>query len=231
MRRLVLFDIDGTLLTTDGAGKRAIRQALLEVYGTTGPIGGYSFSGRTDPEIVHALLGAGGVPEARITEGLPRLWERYLEYLEQDLADAGVRPLPGVEALIERVDSAPGPVTLGLLTGNLREGARIKLEAAGLGFQRFRVGAFGSDHRDRPELPAVAVERAREAIGVDYRGKEVVIVGDTPFDIACGRHLGVRTIAVATGRHDRAALAEHEPDHLLDDLSDLERAWEAISAE
>lgn len=229
MRRLVLFDIDGTLLTTDGAGKRAVREALLEVFGTTGPIAGYSFAGRTDPEIVHELLGAAGLPAGRIEAALPALWERYLAKLARDLREVRVRPLPGIPPLLDRVEAAGGEVVLGLLTGNLVEGARLKVEAAGLGFGRFRVGAYGSDHPARRELPAVAVQRAREATGIDYRGKEVVVIGDTPHDIACGRHLGVRTIAVATGRHPTEELAAHSPDHLFEDLSDLASAWGAIA--
>jgi phosphoglycolate phosphatase len=227
-RRLVLFDIDGTLLSTDGAGKRAVREALTEVFGTTGPIGGYSFSGRTDPEIVHDLLGAVGIPEAEIAAGLPDVWARYLEKLRRDIPTARVEPLPGVPTLLERLGEAGGETLLGLLTGNLEEGARIKLEAAGLGFARFRVGAYGSDHRRRPELPAIAIARAHRETGIRYRGKEVVIIGDTPFDIDCGRHLGVRTVAVATGRHALDELGAHDPDHLLADLSDLEAAWAAI---
>jgi phosphoglycolate phosphatase len=228
MRRLVLFDIDGTLLTTDGAGKRAVREALLEVFGTTGPIGGYSFSGRTDPEIVHDLLAAGGIPEPVIEAGLPQLWERYLARLREDLPAARIEALPGVTALLDRLEAAGGESLLGLLTGNLEGGARIKLEAASIGFDRFRVGAYGSDHRARPELPAIAIARAHRVNGIRYRGKEVVIIGDTPFDISCGRHLGVRTVAVATGRHPADALAQHGPDHLLDDLSDLDACWRAI---
>jgi phosphoglycolate phosphatase len=230
MRRLVLFDIDGTLLTSEGAGKNAVREALQEVFGTAGPIGGYSFSGRTDPEIVHDLLSAAGIPEDRIAAGLPVLWERYLEKLRRDIPGARVQPLPGVPTLLDRLHGAQGEVVPGLLTGNLEQGARLKMEAAGLGFDRFRVGAYGSDHRARPELPAIAIERARVATGITFRGKEVVVIGDTPLDIACGRHLGVRTIAVATGRHTADELAEHSPDHLLPDLADLDAAWRAISA-
>jgi phosphoglycolate phosphatase-like HAD superfamily hydrolase len=117
---------------------------------------------------------------------------------------------------------------MGLLTGNIEEGARLKIDAAGLGWDRFRVGAFGSDHGDRPELPAVAIRRARDLTGVDFVGKEVVIVGDTPFDISCGAHLGVLTVAVATGRHPPEELAACNPDHLFHDFADTEAALEAL---
>ena len=228
MRRLILFDIDGTLISADGAGKRAVRDALTEVFGTTGAIGGYSFAGRTDPEIVRHLLGGAGLSDEEIDAGLPRLWERYVAGLEREIRRVDVRALPGVPALLDRVEAEGGEVVLGVLTGNLREGARIKVEAAGIEFDRFRVGAFGSDHASRPELPAIAVRRAEEATGVRFAGKEIVIVGDTPLDVECGAHLGVRTIATATGTYSLDALADACPDHLFPDLADVEAVWSAI---
>ena len=229
MRRLVLFDIDGTLLKADGAGKRAVHDALMEVFGTVGPIGSYSFAGRTDPEIVRHLLRAAGRSDAEIDAGLPELWRRYVARLEHEIRTVEVTTLPGVPALLERVEGAGGHVVLGMLTGNVREGARIKVDAAGLGFRRFRVGAFGSDHAHRPELPAIAAERARALLGVEFAGKEIVIVGDTPLDIACGAHLGVRSIAVATGRHGYDELAACGPDHVFRDLGDVDAVWDAIA--
>jgi phosphoglycolate phosphatase-like HAD superfamily hydrolase len=229
MRRLILFDIDGTLLNADGAGKRAVNDALVEVFGTTGPIDRYSFAGRTDPQIARALMTADGMAQDEVDARLDALWESYLGHLRREIEDAEVRPLPGVPALLERVEGAGGDVVMGLLTGNIREGARIKVEAAGLGWERFRVGAFGSDHADRPELPAVAVRRARDLTGVDFAGKEIVILGDTPFDIECGAHLGVRTVAVATGHHPPDELAAHGPDHLFADFRDTDAVWDAIA--
>ncbi|HKP77448.1 MAG TPA: haloacid dehalogenase-like hydrolase [Longimicrobiaceae bacterium] len=230
MRRLVLFDIDGTLLSADGAGKRAVRAALLEVFGTAGSIHGYSFAGRTDPEIVRDLLRGDGLSDAEIDRGLPALWFRYVENLHAEVGHMRVRPLPGVLPLVERIEHAGGETVLGLLTGNIAAGARIKLDAAGLRFDRFRVGAFGSDHAARPELPAIAVERARAVTGVEFSGKEIVIVGDTPKDVACGLHLGVRTIATATGQHSADELAACGADYVFADLSDADAVWCAIEA-
>jgi phosphoglycolate phosphatase len=230
MRRLVLFDIDGTLLTAGGAGGRALGNALVEVFGETGPIGAYSMAGRTDPQIVRELMGAVGRPVEAIEPHLPVLWDAYLRNLREEIGRAKVRALPGVPALLERVEAGGDPVVLGLLTGNVAEGARLKVDAAGLGFDRFRVGAYGSDHWHRPELPAVAARRARSLTGVEYAGKEIVIIGDTPFDIACGEHLGVRTIAVATGGHPAEELAACGPDFSFGDLADTEAVWRAIVA-
>jgi phosphoglycolate phosphatase len=229
MRRLVLFDIDGTLLTAGGVGKRALREAMMDVYGAVGPIDAYSFAGRTDPQIVVELLTADGWERAAVEAKLEELWREYLANLRREVSRHSVQPLPGVPEALDRVESAGGDVVLGLLTGNLAEGARIKVDAAGIGFDRFAVGAYGSDHADRPELPAVAAERARERTGVAYQGKEIVIIGDTPFDIACGEHLGVRTIAVATGGHSVDELAACGPDHVFTDLSDTDAFWRAIA--
>jgi phosphoglycolate phosphatase-like HAD superfamily hydrolase len=227
MRRLILFDIDGTLLDAGGAGRRALADAMVRVYGQTGPMDGYSMGGRTDPQIVRELLGAVGVDEREIEAGFDSLWPAYVEGLRSEIA--AVEALPGVPALLERLHGQGGEALLGLLTGNVVEGARIKVKAAGLPFGRFRVGAYGSDHWRRPELPAIAVRRARELTGIGYEGKEIVIVGDTPFDISCGAHLGVRTFAVATGGHSADELAACGPDYLCADLSDTDAVWRAIS--
>ncbi|HLM68762.1 MAG TPA: HAD family hydrolase [Longimicrobium sp.] len=229
MKRLVLFDIDGTLLNAGGAGARALRDALVEVFGETGPIGAYSMAGRTDPQIVRELMTAVGMAVDDIQPRLEPLWEVYLRNLRAEVARSRIESLPGVPALLDRVEAGGEPVLLGLLTGNVAEGARMKVDAAGLAFDRFRVGAYGSDHWERRELPAVATGRARELTGVDYEGKEIVIIGDTPFDIACGEHLGVRTIAVATGSHPAEELAACNPDYLFGDLSDVDAVWKAIA--
>ena len=229
MRRLVLFDIDGTLLDARGAGARALREALVEVFGETGPTGTYSMAGRTDPQIVRELMGAVGVSVEDVEPRLPAVWDTYLRNLRREIGRSPIQSLPGAPALLDRVEAGGAPTVLGLLTGNLAEGAAIKMEAAGLGFGRFRVGAYGSDHWARPELPAVAMRRARALTGVDYEGKEVVIIGDTPFDVACGEHLGVRTIAVATGGAAAEELAACNPDYLFDDLSDVDAVWRAIT--
>jgi phosphoglycolate phosphatase len=229
MRRLVLFDIDGTLLTAGGAGGRALRDALIEIYGDAGPIGAYSMAGRTDPQIVRELMTAVGMTVEEIEPRFDVLWEKYLRNLRGEVARTEIQALPGVPALLDRVEAGGEPTLLGLLTGNVHEGARMKVDAAGLGFGRFRVGAYGSDHWQRRELPAVAARRAHALTGVEYAGKEIVIIGDTPFDIACGEHLGVRTIAVATGGHPAEELAACNPDYLFGDLSDVEAVWGAIA--
>lgn len=227
MDRLVLFDIDGTLLSTSGAAARAFRRALESVFGTSGPRSGYSFAGRTDPRIARDLLRLAGVDGTTVEARLPEVWPRYEAELERELAVTTVEVFPGVPDLLDRLD-ARSDVVLGLLTGNVRAGARLKLHAAGIGMERFAVGAFGSDHADRPELPAVAAARAEARYGRRFTGKSVVIVGDTPHDVSCGEHLGVRTVAVATGTYPRAALAACAPDHLFDSLQEVDQVMDAI---
>ncbi len=225
--RLVLFDVDGTLLSASGAGRRALGRALVDVFGTAGPIDSYDFHGGTDPQIVRDLLGAAGLPVAEILAREAELFARYLEHLEAELGDGrGVRLYPGVAALVEALAGEPDCV-VGLLTGNIEPGARLKLRSTGL-WPRFRLGAYGSDDADRTRLPAVAARRAEVLVGRTFRGRDLVVIGDTPRDVGCGRAFGAVCLAVATGRHPVADLEACTPDHVFPDLSDLDRVMAAI---
>ena len=218
--KLVLFDIDGTLLRTDGAGRRAMEGALHTLFGTPGDPS-YRYDGKTDRQIAREELRAAGVDDAVITARMDDLLDVYVQRLADELAsDATAATLcVGVPALLDALEQEPD-VTLGLLTGNIERGARAKLRAVDIRFDRFRVNAFGSDHEHRPELPGVAQRRAREILGHELMGHNLVIVGDTPADIHCGRSLGVRAIGVATGRYSVADLTSHEPHAAFDTLED-----------
>jgi phosphoglycolate phosphatase len=207
-----------------------VRRAMEEVYGTAGPVDDYSFAGKTDTRIARDLLSAAGVPTYTIDAREDALWERYVAYLEEELGDGATRALPGIPRLLDQVEAAVERAVLGLLTGNIPGGARAKLSAAQIEFDRFRVGAYGSDHADRARLPAVAVHRAFRRTGRRFERKEIVIVGDTPADISCGESLGVKTVAVATGSYTREELARHYPDHLFDSFEEVDAALEAILA-
>ena len=226
--RLVLFDIDGTLLWTDGAGRRAIHRALIEVFGATGPAD-HRFDGKTDPQIVRELMRDVGHDDAHIDARLQALFIRYVQCLREELRDPAhpSKPLPGVTDLLDAL-ARRSDVTLGLLTGNLVDGARAKLEAVGIDPDIFVVGAYGSDHELRPELPAIAQRRARARLGVDIAGPDIVVIGDTPADLQCGRDIGVRAIGVATGRYTTDDLAAQGAVAVFADLSDTDAVVRAI---
>lgn len=229
MKRLVLFDIDGTLLWTDGAGRRAIRQALIEEMGTAGPIDGYRLDGKTDPQIIEELLTAAGHPHARSAAHHERVCRRYVDLLADELerTRGRTRVLDGVPTLLDRLE-ARGDAVIGLLTGNLAEGAALKLEAAGLDPERFRVGAYGSDAADRGRLPAVAARRAEPLIGRVVSGDALVIIGDTPADVTCGRSLSARAIGVASGSYSAAELLAAGAFAAFDSLADTDGVLAAI---
>ncbi len=226
--KVVLFDIDGTILSTAGAGRRAVHQALEEIFGSAVPEG-HEFDGKTDPQIVRELLALGGTPAQQIDDRLSHVLARYVELLRVELGgdDHSDRVYPGVRALLDRLD-ARDDVLLGLLTGNLHDGAVAKLTAVSIAPQRFRVGAFGSDHADRPELPAIARARAEQLLGHAVRGDDIVIIGDTPADMACGRSVGARAIGVATGRYSADALRACNAAAVFDDLSDTDAVMRVI---
>lgn len=207
LNTLVLFDIDGTLLTSAAAGRDAIRRAFAEELEDLGFFDQVRFDGKTDPQIVRELYTAAGLPHRATDHATARLLDRYLEHLVGELAARRerVRPLPGILELLDALE-ARGDVCVGLLTGNVVGGAQLKLNAAGIGFDRFRLGAYGSDSGDRPMLPPIAVERALPLFGRALSGAEVVIIGDTPADVTCGASIGVRAVAVATGAYGEAEL-------------------------
>jgi phosphoglycolate phosphatase len=230
MKRLILFDIDGTLLSTNGAARRAFESALLAVYGTAGPIDAHPFDGKTDPQIARELLGAAGFADADIDAELPLLFERYLAGMVEEMARPEHRTTvyPGVPEVLAAL-ATRGDVLLGLVTGNIAEGAALKLRSAGLD-QYFDFGAYGSDSERRDALPAVAVQRALARSGQSFSGKDIVVIGDTPSDVRCGQSLGVFAVGVCTGSHSRERLLEEGADVVLDDLSDTRRVLDILAA-
>ena len=223
---LVLFDIDGTLLSAGRAARESVLAALADVYGWESGNGNtHDFSGKTDPQIVRELVEE-DVGRERCEALMEKALARYLEEFARRLTPGAVVTKPGVPELLARLAAEPR-VTLGLLTGNLERGARMKLEPPGLN-PYFSFGAFGSDSADRYCLPAIALGRARQRSGRTHAGKSIVIVGDSVHDGLCGRPLGVRAVAVATGPTPAARLAEAGPDALLDSFADVDAAAEAI---
>lgn len=231
MRRLVLWDIDGTLVKTMGAGRRAIDRAFLELYGWAQATEGVRMDGRTDPWICEEVFRQRKLAPARFDEARRAVLARYVQLLEAELATPAegpqFGPLPGITAALAALASH-GDAKQGLLTGNIEPGAKRKLERFDL-WRYFPVGAYGDDAPERPGLLPVALARAEERLGHRFAPGQAVVVGDTPRDIEVGRVHGARTIAVATGgAYGRAELAAHDPDHLFDDLSDTEALLAAI---
>ena len=231
MNKLVLFDIDGTILLTAGAGRRAIVAALTEEVAGTDAFSRVRFDGKTDPQIVAELLEAAGDRAPLGPARLDALCQRYVRHLARELDAPTTRTtiMPGVQPLLDRLESEPG-VVLGLLTGNIAEGAALKLRSGGVDPTRFRVGAYGSDSAHRPDLPAIAAQRAAALFGREPSGPEVVIIGDTPADIHCGLAIAARAIAVATGSYSVADLAACGPHAVFENLSATDRVLQAILA-
>ncbi len=214
--RLLLFDIDGTLLECGPQTKTLFAAALTEVFGTTGDIDGYSMAGRTDPQIVVELMTGAGIPRAEIDARLPAMRDLYLPRLEESLDRHHMRLLPGVEEILERLAPHPGS-DLALLTGNWEAGARTKLSRFDLN-RFFPFGAFGSDAIHRSDLPPIALTRAERHLGRTIPPHEALIVGDSIYDVACARDNGLQILAVATGRTPAAALAAAGADWVVPDL-------------
>ena len=231
MRRLILFDIDGTLLTSMRAGRQALHAAFAEEYDDLGFFDSVRFDGKTDLQIISELHGAAGFPERATSDRSMQILDRYLVHLEGAVADRAdrVRPCPGVIELLDALQSHADVVT-GLLTGNVVSGARVKLGAAGIRFERFVVGAYGSDSAHRPDLPPIAAERARPLFGRAPHGDEVVIIGDTPADVACGAGINARAVAVATGSYSVAELEATGAYATFPTLADTNAVLKAIVA-
>ena len=226
-RKLVLFDIDGTLMNSDGAGNQAFVDALTQIFDRRFSADSFSASGKTDTQIALELCEKFGVSRDEAMTRLPDIRERYLAGFEKELIAAKPTVFAGVRELVAAVADIP-TCLMGLLTGNFEPAGWMKVESVGLR-EPFQMGAFGDNAPQRSDLPGRAVERAKELTGQTFEGKEIVIIGDTPNDVACGRHLDVTAIAVATGRYDESALMEAEPDFLFADFSEPSRVVDAIT--
>jgi len=226
--RLVLFDVDGTLLNSGGMGRAAMQRALGLVFGSPGNPS-YRYDGKTDKQIVRDVMRLEGHTDEHIDARMEKLIELYLDGLREGAKSGkfNVRPLEGVVPLLDALGERKD-VVLGLLTGNVEPGARIKLTAAGIDPDRFRVNAFGSDHEHRPELPAIARRRAGETLGLDIAGDRLVVIGDTPADIECGRSLGARAIGVASGHYTVEQLQSHKPYAVFPSLKNTQHVLETI---
>ena len=225
MIRLVLFDIDGTLIRTHGAGMRAFELALGSEFGVRNGAAGIKFSGRTDPSIVRDAFTVHGIAPTR--EHFARFFDAYVFWLDAVLNESVGSACEGVVEFIEGLSRLRRPPRIGLLTGNIRLGAEIKLRHYNL-WGHYTMGAFGDEHEERNELARIALQRGRRLLGPKLKGEEVLVVGDTPLDIACANAIGARMLAVATGGSTCEELRQHRPAWVVEDLSRIS-ASEACS--
>jgi phosphoglycolate phosphatase len=208
MVRLVLFDIDGTLIRSGGAGEKAFARVAEAEFGVPNGTARLHFAGRTDPSIVRDFFQQHGLPAS--PENFQRFFGRYLFYLDQLLHQLEGQVLPGVHAMLEELKTLAEPPMLGLLTGNVRLGAQLKLTRYQL-WQHFRTGGFGDDSEDRNQIAVVARDRGNLLMGRPLRGEEILVIGDTPRDIECSRAIDARVLAVATGGYSLEQLRKESP--------------------
>jgi phosphoglycolate phosphatase len=222
---LVLWDIDGTLINSGGAGTRALRVALRNGFGINDLLDGIDYAGRTDRWIMRQIFAKVGLPATE--ENFIAYSDAYIEALPVEMSDPRTRVLPGIAVLLKEISQCDH-IAQGLLTGNYQRSAKVKLGHHGI-WDYFRFGAFADDAERRNDLGRHALRRARELHGVEFPPQSVWIVGDTPHDIECARAVGANSLAVATGLHSLEELAAHRPTALLGNLADTESFWHLTS--
>lgn len=228
--RLILFDIDGTLIRSNSAGRKAMGAALEELFGSCGPLDSYNMGGKTDARIITDLLTAIGVDAEEISAKLPEVFALMADKAHIIYPGRGIVACPGIGELLADLRNR-ADVLLGLLTGNSQTTAPLKLQEADIDPAQFVVGAYGSDDLDRNQLPVVAMQRADELTGLHLTGDNTVIIGDTPADILCARAGKATAVAVASGWHSAKSLDRYHPDVLFEDLGDTETVLQVLLGE
>ena len=226
--KLILFDIDGTLLVIDTLADMAFRAMTKEVYGVECSFKEISYAGMTDPRILEEVLKLRRIDDETIAARFDEAIEKYCTYFDYFARGNSyhLTVFPGVIPLLNALEQMP-EMHIAILTGNLEYTGWKKLELAGLK-NYFPFGAFGSDSKVRSELVGIALKRAEDKYGITYKNKNVIIIGDSPHDVLCGKSYGVTSIAVATGHTSIEELKRYEPDYAFQDLTDFKKLIEVL---
>ncbi len=225
VKTLLLWDIDGTLIDSGGAGERALKVALSKEFGIADDLSWLDYFGRTDVWIARTILHHHGV--VTDSTAIDRFLQGYLSAVGAEMNNPRARTLPGISEILTKIASSQ-EAAQGLLTGNLQRGAQIKLGHFDL-WRYFAFGAFADDAELRNDLGPHAVRRANDHHRWTFDAENVWVIGDTPHDIECGKAIGARTLGVATGRHSAAILASHQPTAVLESLADVSGFFELVS--
>ena len=221
MVRLVLFDIDGTLVRTGGTGIKAFARTFATIFGVHEGIEKIRFAGRTDVSLVREMFTLSNI--AHTEENFGKFFDNYVHWLDHLMQDCDGDVCPGVMEFIRELEELPHPPMIGLLTGNLKLGAEIKLRHFKL-WDVFQTGAFADDHEDRNQIAVIAKERGSRVLNQKLPGEQIVVIGDTLHDIRCARAIGAKVIAVATGGDSLEELRKHNPDWAVKDLTGVKAA-------
>jgi phosphoglycolate phosphatase len=224
MQKLILFDIDGTLIDSGGAGSRALAAAFEDVYSVSDAFRDISMGGKTDLQIIKEAMYIHGIPS--VTDGADMVIQPYVKHLLQEIRNSNKSVKPGVRNILKKVDETDGCWS-GLLTGNIREGARIKLDALGLS-DHFICGAFGSDDEDRNNLLPIALKSFTDYTGLDLSYGDCTVVGDTPRDVECSKPYGAKAVAVSTGPYSFESLMDTDADLVVASLEDVSESLFAL---
>jgi phosphoglycolate phosphatase len=225
-KKLLLFDIDGTLLRVKGMSRQALIDALRSIYGTSGTASTHNFAGKMDGVIISEVMREAGFSDAQISQGFNEAKQKYIDNFKHTAELSHIEVMLGVGELLEKLSADPN-VILALLTGNFEESGRHKLHLPNINYY-FAFGAFADDAATRNELPPVAVERAFKRTGIRFKEKDVVIIGDTEHDVNCAKVLNSKCVAVATGHYPIEKLRSYNPDIALENFSDVNQTLAAI---
>src|SRR5262245_52825532 len=216
MIRLVLFDIDGTLIHSGGSGEKAFARVCDQEFNVSDGTANLRFAGRTDPAIVREFFLRHHIEPRQ--ENFIRFFDSYVFWLDHMLGQVAGRVLPGAVEMIGALRALARPPVIGLLTGNIRLGAQIKLSHYKL-WDQFQTGGFGDDHEDRNQIAVIARGRGIELLKEKLSGEQIVVIGDTPRDIECGKAIEARVLAVATGSYRMEELKQYKPTWTAENLA------------